>query len=84
MKKNNKIHNKPEFGTWYSVKDNILPPLDKEVIVCRENQGYSFSAYRKKFNDGWYFTNAIWNWMPIEGDITHWMPMPEGYTRKDV
>lgn len=26
MKKTNKIYNTPEFGTWYSVKDNILPP----------------------------------------------------------
>ena len=83
MKK--QIKEKPQFGKWIDIKaTNYYPPLQTEVIVCRENQGYSFSAQRiRDKNTGeYYWTNAVWNWKPIEpilkdGGITHWMPMPE-------
>ena len=70
---------------WISVKDNIYPPLDIEVIVCRENQT-AFSAYRKKFGNSIHWTNAVWDWKPIphEESITHWMYMPEAFRKEKV
>lgn len=66
---------------WISVKDR-LPPLNKEVIVCRAGQKCSFTACRKDYGGEQHWTNAIWHDMPIwpietDGDITHWMPLPE-------
>ena len=83
MKK--QIKEKPQFGKWIDIKaTNYYPPLQTEVIVCRANQGKSFSAFRvkDKLTKETYWTNAVWNYQPIEpilkdGGITHWMPMPE-------
>jgi hypothetical protein len=83
MKKQTKV--KPQFGKWIDIKaTNFYPPLQTEVIVCRANQGKSFSAFRvkDKLTKEIYWTNAVWNYQPIppsleDSGITHWMPMPD-------
>lgn len=71
---------------WISVKDH-LPPLDKNVLVCRANCPVVFEARRKKFGRKQLWTNAVWNYQPIEpiegdGAITHWREMPEAFFSK--
>ena len=75
---------------WQSVKDH-LPPMDVPVIVARAGQVTSFEALRKKnkFGKGWYWTNAVWNYQPIEpiasnGGITHWRAFPKAPEKEEA
>lgn len=62
---------------WISVKDR-LPKLDTEVIVATKSK--VFSALRKKLERYQYWTNAVWDFKPMEkytGKVLYWMPLPK-------
>ena len=69
---------------WISVKKH-LPPLNTPVIVAVEC-GNVFAARRTKNLGKQFWTNAVWDYKPMEGltgKVTHWMPMPEPPAKED-
>ena len=61
------------MSEWISVEDQ-LPVYDETVIVA------GGIAYRRILDDGrWYtLTSCDYPGKPIQWDVTHWMPLPDG------
>ena len=63
---------------WINVKER-RPKLDEPVIVSTKC-GNVFEAIRIRRNKLTYWTNAVWQYLPMQehtGAVTHWMPMPK-------
>ena len=63
---------------WISIKDR-LPKLATPVIVATAC-GNVFEAARIRKNRKHYWTNAVWEYEPMEiktGKVTYWQPLPE-------
>ena len=75
---------------WISVKDE-LPPFDTDVLILgtgKDDAGdyvvaissYASSLYGFSGHAGW---RLPWQSFSYNYQITHWMPLPQGPTRKE-
>lgn len=70
---------------WIKVTPETIPPQGETVLATilytdtDDPKRVVWADVRWSEDDGWEYLSCAWDyiWSPIEGEVTHWMPMPK-------